>query len=99
MVTELEIARDKLIYDSTQWDDQDGGGYGDNPSGNNPDGCISQFGNSTENCLWMSLTMMEMDTPNNGDGVPGFASQWNDSDWDGYGDNINGYKAMLVRPY
>ena len=25
--------------------------------------------------------------------VPRFATQWNDSDWDGYGDNINGYQG------
>ena len=30
---------------------------------------------------------------NNGDQFPGFATQWNDSDWDGYGDNINGYQG------
>ena len=45
------------------------------------------------------LTMMEMDTQTMGEQtkllkiLPGFASQWNDSDWDGYGDNINGYQG------
>ena len=31
--------------------------------------------------------------------VPRFASQWNDSDWDGYGDNINGYQGDALSTY
>ena len=38
---------------------------------------------------WDVQTMMEMDTQTMA--VP--RTQWNDSDWDGYGDNINGYQG------
>ncbi len=83
---------DDFPFDNTQWEDADGDGYGDNPSGDNPDGCISQFGNSTEDAF--GCPDYDGDGySNNGDQFPGFASQWNDSDWDGYGDNINGYQG------
>ena len=38
---------DRFPSDGTQWDDYDNDGYGDNPSGNESDDCISQGGTST----------------------------------------------------
>ena len=38
---------DYAIYDKTQWIDNDGDGYGDNLSGNDPDACPLAWGNST----------------------------------------------------
>ena len=83
---------DSFAYDSTQWSDVDDDGYGDNAGGNFPDECITQFGNSTEDAF--GCPDYDGDGySNSGDQFPGFASQWNDSDWDGYGNNINGYQG------
>ena len=38
---------DTAIYDKSQWMDTDGDGYGDNLSGNDPDTCPYEWGNST----------------------------------------------------
>ena len=38
---------DAFINEFTQWRDQDGDGYGDNPAGLNPDGCPTIVGTST----------------------------------------------------
>ena len=80
---------DAFPNDSTQWSDQDGDGYGDNPNGTNPDACPSIVGTSTidrygcpdedsdgasdDNDLWL-----------------GDNTQWFDSDGDSFGDNENG---------
>ena len=80
---------DAFPNDSTQWSDQDGDGYGDNPNGTNPDACESVVGTSTidrygcpdedfdgasdDNDLWL-----------------GDNTQWFDSDGDSFGDNENG---------
>lgn len=90
---------DQLPDDPTQHSDIDGDGYGDNMSGNNPDDCYSQWGNSSidrRGCI---------DTDGDGrsdperdwtheehgaDGVPSNPTQWEDADGDGYGDNASG---------
>ena len=83
---------DAFPYDTTQSRDIDGDGYGDNISGQNKDDCIFEFGNSSvdvKGCL-----------DRDGDGVsevadrfPTDASQWFDSDDDGFGDNPKGQNA------
>ena len=81
---------DAFIAEITQWADQDGDGYGDNPAGVNPDSCPSIFGTSNQlGILGCS------DTDNDGyadidDLFPNDASQWEDGDNDGYGDNPGG---------
>ncbi len=81
---------DAFPAEPSQWFDTDADGYGDNSTGLNPDACPSIFGNSTEagrlGC-----------TDSDGDGYadvddlfPTEKSQWNDSDADGFGDNISG---------
>ena len=82
---------DKFPNDSTQWNDFDNDGFGDAPTGNNPDGCVTQAGNST----WPVLGCPDYDTDGWSDArdrFPGEMSQWNDSDWDGYGDNTTGFQ-------
>ena len=80
---------DIFPYDSSQHSDNDGDGYGDSFSGNLPDSCPSEYGNSTIDRLGCS----DFD----GDGwsdtrdyFPNDRTQWNDSDFDGYGDNYLG---------
>ena len=81
---------DAFMTDSTQWNDTDGDGYGDNPSGNLPDGCINQTGTSWQN---NSYGCPDADNDGWGDGDDAFSNdqtQWLDNDGDGYGDNPGG---------
>ncbi|MGB2037615.1 MAG: hypothetical protein ACPHX8_04045 [Candidatus Poseidoniaceae archaeon] len=87
----IDQAGDAFPLDGTQWFDQDGDGFGDNPNGNNSDFCPEEFGTSY-------LDSLEIGCFDDGDGwadnwgrdkFPGDATQWNDSDGDGYGDNWN----------
>ena len=80
---------DAFPLDGTQWADQDGDGFGDNPLGNNADFCPTENGTSY-------LDTLEIGCEDDGDGwadnwgrdkFPGDATQWDDSDGDGYGDN------------
>ena len=78
--------QDKFPYDSSQWSDWDGDGFGDQLIGVYGDACPSQFGNSTIDrygCV-----------DNDGDGYsdtnddfPYEPTQHQDSDGDGYGNN------------
>ena len=85
----INEAGDAFPLDGTQWHDQDGDGFGDNPVGNNADFCPEESGTSY-------LDALEIGCEDDGDGwadnwgrdkFPGDATQWNDSDGDGYGDN------------
>ena len=83
---------DDFMNDPTQNSDVDGDGFGDDPAGNNPDGCVPQFGNSSIDVF--GCPDYDGDGwSNNGDQFPGFPSQWVDSDWDGFGDNLSGYQG------
>ena len=48
---------DRFPSDGTQWEDYDNDGYGDNPSGNESDDCISQGGTSTLTVNFSSNTL------------------------------------------
>ena len=81
---------DAFSAEASQWSDGDSDGYGDNATGLDPDACPLIFGNSTEAGR---LGCSDID----GDGYadvddrfPTEKSQWNDSDADGFGDNIAG---------
>ena len=80
---------DSFPNDPTQWRDTDGDGFGDNASGNNPDDCPGEAGNS-----WQDRHgCPDMDGDgwsNGGDAMPVDPTQWQDRDGDGYGDNANG---------
>jgi hypothetical protein len=80
---------DDLPDELSQWNDSDSDGFGDNPSGNNADDCLTAPGNSTEDRLgcpdldgdgWSDI----------GDDLPNNPTQHLDSDDDGFGDNPNG---------
>ena len=83
---------DAFPSDVTQWVDGDSDSYGDNQTGNNPDGCPSVFGNSTNPVLGC-LDQDGDSWADTNDVLPNDASQWNDSDSDGYGDNSSGTEA------
>lgn len=80
---------DAFPDDETQWQDQDGDGYGDNPNGTTPDSCILLIGTST---------IDRYGCPDeDGDGASdindlwlGDDSQYFDSDNDSYGDLAEG---------
>ena len=77
---------DAFPEDGTQWDDSDGDGYGDNPSGNEPDGCINTPGTSTQD----QFGCVDTDSDgwsDSGDDYPTDFYQWVDADGDSYPDN------------
>ena len=81
---------DAFTTDPTQWADQDGDGYGDNASGNNADDCPTVAGTSAMQGL---LGCLDTDGDLWADSLDAFpldVSQWNDTDMDGYGDNLTG---------
>ncbi|MGB1793658.1 MAG: hypothetical protein ACPHMS_07300, partial [Candidatus Poseidoniaceae archaeon] len=83
---------DDFVNDSSQWSDQDGDGYGDNPNGNNSDAFPSD---STQ---WSDQDGDGYGDNQNGnypDAFPTDATQWSDSDGDGYGDNATGNNPDL----
>ena len=81
---------DDFPYDSSQYSDMDGDGYGDNANGNSPDAF------PTDSSQWSDI-----DGDGYGDNTAGNASdafpydptQWSDADGDGYGDNATGNNA------
>jgi hypothetical protein len=86
---------DAFPLDATQWNDTDGDGYGDNLTGNNGDQCPEEHGLSFEDFLgcyddgdgWRDLFEPES--------LRGDATQWEDRDVDGYGDNASGTNPDL----
>ncbi|MBT94125.1 MAG: hypothetical protein CMA60_04790, partial [Euryarchaeota archaeon] len=97
-------ADDAFPTDSTQWSDADGDGYGDESTGTNPDACPTVTGTSTLDRFGcpdsdsdgasdedLSGTNGPVWTIADGaDILPNDASQWEDSDGDGFGDNPSG---------
>jgi len=79
---------DSFPMDSTQWNDTDMDGYGDNASGNNPDSCPTTFGNSTSGFL--GCLDSDGDTwDDSNDEFPSDITEWADNDSDGFGNNID----------
>ena len=79
---------DAFPSDSTQWFDQDGDGFGDNPSpANNADDCPTEFGSSYIDFLGCYDDGDGYRDENEPESLRGDATQWRDSDFDGYGDN------------
>jgi len=84
--------------DSTQWEDADNDGFGDNAAGNNPDSCIGTQGFSNQDRLGCPDTDGDgysdadggWSIANGADEWPNDATQWEDDDGDGYGDNPAG---------
>ena len=81
---------DAFPNDGTQWNDTDGDGFGDEPTGNFADDCPTTFGDS-----WQNGTLGCPDADSDGwadseDSFDDDQTQWKDSDGDGFGDNIGG---------
>ena len=96
---------DKFPDDPYQWADSDGDGYGDNhgPGAIDSDDCVNQSGSSTLDRLgcqdtdgdgWSDPGNGEAAHPSgNADAFHMEDSQWRDSDGDGYGDNLSGFRG------
>jgi hypothetical protein len=83
---------DAFPTDSTQQTDSDNDGYGDSETGFQSDACYLQSGNSTIDRF--GCPDMDSDGYSNfGDSFPNDATQWNDSDFDGFGDNLAGTRG------
>ncbi|MAI40227.1 MAG: hypothetical protein CMA09_02885 [Euryarchaeota archaeon] len=101
---------DAFPNDNTQWLDTDGDGYGDNQTGNNPDACVNDGltaaaprssidrlgcpdsdgdGYSDYDANWPAHPV------GSADAFPLIATQWNDTDADGYGDESTGYNPDM----
>ena len=77
-------ASDDFPFDSTQWSDGDGDGYGDNPTGNNSDAF------PTDSTQWSDQDgdgWGDNASGNNSDAFPTDPNEWEDTDADGVGDN------------
>ncbi|MBC88418.1 MAG: hypothetical protein CMB12_03970 [Euryarchaeota archaeon] len=77
-------ASDDFPFDSTQWSDGDGDGFGDNPTGNNSDAF------PTDGTQWSDQDgdgYGDNTSGNNPDAFPTDSSEWEDTDGDGVGDN------------
>ncbi len=98
---------DAFPQDSSQWEDGDQDGYGDNPTGSNADDCPLVAGNSTSDRLGCidsdEDTYSDPDagwTVDDGaDALPDEPSQWIDGDKDGYGDDPFGFQGDLCPGY
>ena len=85
-------SNDKFINEPTQVFDRDGDGYGDNQSGIFGDACPSEYGESTRD----SYGCPDADFDGWSDSFDTFdndSSQWNDTDRDGYGDQLIGFQG------
>ena len=83
---------DAFPTDGSQWSDQDGDGYGDNPTGNMSDAFPS------DGTQWSDQDGDGYGDNLNGtypDAFPTDSTQWSDSDGDGYGDNPSGSNPDL----
>jgi len=83
---------DEFPFEISQNIDTDNDGFGDNPNGFAGDTCPSQSGTSTLD-VFGCLDTDNDGYSNNGDKFPFENSQWNDTDFDGYGDNFSGTRG------
>jgi len=84
------VEYDSFPSDETQWNDTDGDGFGDEPTGNLADDCVNSAGDS-----WQNGTLGCPDSDSDGwadneDSFTNDSTQWADGDSDGFGDNIAG---------
>jgi hypothetical protein len=83
---------DTFPQDSSQWEDSDGDGYGDQLIGFEGDACPATPGNSTEDRYGCPDADGD-GWSDDGDDMPSNPTQWKDRDGDGYGDNATGTMA------
>ena len=87
-------SEDVFPYDSSQWSDWDGDGFGDELIGYEGDACPTVVGLSTQDRFGCE------DSDNDGwsdegDDFPAEPTQWSDRDLDGYGDNQTSGAALI----
>ena len=83
---------DSFPLEFSQWADKDGDGYGDNQSGRFGDNCPLIYGESNRD----SYGCPDADFDGWSDSFDTFdndSSQWNDTDRDGYGDQLIGFQG------
>ena len=81
--------QDAFANQSSQWDDTDGDGFGDELNGFQGDACPDDYGSSAED----RFGCIDSDGDgwsDEGDDLPAEPTQWKDRDGDGFGDNLNG---------
>ena len=83
---------DAFPRDSTQTDDTDQDGYGDNSNGTFGDVCPYTYGESTRDRYGCPDSDFDGWSDEN-DIFPQDSSQWGDWDGDGYGDQLNGIEG------
>ena len=84
---------DSFPNDNTQTSDLDSDGFGDNLTGNQPDSCPSEFGLSSRG-NYLGCPDSDADGwSNSEDTFPDESSQWNDTDSDGFGDSLIGFRG------
>ncbi|MDP6899998.1 MAG: hypothetical protein QGF94_04095 [Candidatus Thalassarchaeaceae archaeon] len=83
---------DAFPEDSSQWEDTDGDGYGDEQTGFQGDRCRMTPGTSAGDRFGCTDTDGDSYS-DQGDRFPHDATQWMDSDLDGFGDNPDGHQA------
>ena len=84
------VEYDMFPADETQWNDTDGDGFGDEPTGNLADDCVDLAGDSWQNG---TLGCPDFDSDgwaDNEDNFTNDSTQWADGDSDGFGDNLAG---------
>ena len=80
-------SEDAFQSNPTQHSDTDGDGYGDNPNGFEADDCVYYWGDSTQDRR--GCTDQDQDGYSDlNDAFWRDATQWNDTDGDGFGDNF-----------
>ncbi len=85
---------DVFPNEPSQWADRDGDGFGDNLSGLNGDDCPQTFGNSTGGAGMFGCPDRDGDGwADSVDMLPDEPTQWEDTDHDGYGDNMSGFQG------
>ena len=82
-------SQDAFPDDSTQWEDLDGDGFGDNPNGTQPDNCTTVIGTSHLDVYGCPDADGDGASDTN-DLWANDSSQWFDTDGDGWGDNTQG---------
>ena len=83
---------DAFPFIDSQWSDFDNDGYGDNPGGISPDSCPSVPGTSYLD-MYGCIDSDFDGYSNSGDAFPQDWTQVNDSDQDGFGDNLSGFQG------
>jgi hypothetical protein len=91
---------DVFISEPTQWNDTDRDGYGDEADGVEADGCplivgssmYDRFGCADADEDGYSNPSDSWTASDGADAFPSDSSQWNDSDSDSYGDNVEGFQ-------